>query len=117
MSPVDASGSNGPLSRLTHPDARIRRIALRDLGALPLGPEDLDRVVRAVEAETDADAALLGIQILAGHASARPVLERLATAAGVPVLIAHAARGAVDRIDIRTRPGWGGRLGSGTMPP
>jgi hypothetical protein len=113
------SGGGGPLERLAHPDAAVRRIALRDLARTPgLAPVALDGVTAALERETDSEAAALGASLLGRerHSGSRRVLQAMIDRPETPALAAHAARIALDRIDIgllrAAEPGAGA---SGTM--
>lgn len=118
---ADAKGMSGPVERLAHADAAVRRIAIRDLGRNSgLTPEVLDRVVAALERESDPDAQALGATLLGRerHGAARATLRGLIDRAETPVLAAHAARVALDRIDIGARStGEPGPGASGTMGP
>lgn len=118
---ADAKGFGGPLERLAHTDAPVRRIALRDLGRTPgLTSEMLDRVVAALERESDPEALSLGAALLGRerHGAARAMLRGLIDRAETPVLVAHAARVALDRIEIGARrAAEPGAAASGTMDP
>ncbi len=107
------------LARLTHQDPRIRRIALRDLArATPLDQGALAAVVESLARESDTDARCLAASLLGKHAheQARPLLASILADPLTDALTAHHARVALDRIDIRNRPGWGGPPPAGTMP-
>lgn len=116
---ADAKGLTGALERLAHADAAVRRIAIRDLGRTTgLTPELLDRVVVALERESDPEAQVLGAALLGRerHGAARATLRALIDRAETPVQVAHAARVALDRIDIGARSaGEPGAGASGTM--
>lgn len=95
-----------PADRLAHPDAHVRRIALRDLAVVrEWTQEDLGAVLRSLERETDPEAGVLGARLLGARLwnPARPLLASLVERPGTDVRVAHAARVALDRLDIAAR--------------
>lgn len=92
--------------RLAHAEARVRRIALRDLAFASALPSDaLDRLTSMLAHEPDDESRLLIVRLLAErlHYDARSVLQELVERPETPVRIAHAARIALDRLDINAR--------------
>lgn len=96
-------------ARLDHPDPKVRRIALRDLLAVPPMPETLDHVAARLSdspAPSDPAAtieeAALRARVLArwAHAPARAALETAIANPKTHALVAHECRIALDRIDL-----------------
>ncbi len=96
-------------ARLDHPDAKVRRIALRDLLAASPTPATLDHVASRLNAAPRADIepgaieeAALRARVLGhwAHASARAALESAIANAHTHALVAHECRIALDRIDL-----------------
>lgn len=93
---------DGPLSRLSHPDAGVRRIAVLDLAREPAAQAAL---IDRLGVERDERTAILIIRGLGerGDAAAMRVLWNLYADAATPVRVAHAAVLAHDTIAGRQR--------------
>lgn len=92
-----------PASRLNHPDAAVRRIALRDLlgsGSAPM-PDVLERVALSIGAAPESEAEL-GLRVIArwAYLPARGAVESAMLNPKSPARVAHEARIALDRIDL-----------------
>lgn len=101
-------------ARLDHPDAKVRRIALRDLLAAPPASATLAHVASRLNAPPRAtvepatiepaaiEEAALCARVLGhwAHAPARAALESAIANLETHVLVAHECRIALDRIDL-----------------
>lgn len=96
-------------TRLVHPDAKVRRIALRDLLVAHPSPETLDHVAARLNAlslsesqSAEIEEAALCARVIGrwAHAPARPALESAIANPHTHALVAHEARIALDRIDL-----------------
>jgi hypothetical protein len=101
-------------ARLDHPDAKVRRIALRDLLTAPPTSETLDHVASRLNAPPRAtiepagiepsaiEEAALSARVLGhwAHAPARAALESAIANPKTHALVAHECRIALDRIDL-----------------
>lgn len=99
-------------SRLSAEQAHARRIAIRDLAAMNTS-EALGALASHLAHETDPDALVLCLRGLAAglHEPARARIEGLMHDPSSDVRVAHAARTALDRLDLaregRLRPASG----------
>lgn len=91
-------------SRLREPDAKVRRLALRDLlgSHEPPAEDTLDAVITMLGSERDPGAMELAARVLGrwAYAPGRNSLHSLISSRETPVLAAHEARAALDMIEL-----------------